>query len=432
LEENELPKNSRENVECFIPPRKKMVGANRLHMIDQPEAPNTAEPPVPTILSEIKYDQLLNGVLPQSIRILGWCPVTPDFSARFSASSRTYRYFFIRRDLDLTLMQKGLDKMLGRHDFRNLCKMNCDEVDNFERVVLEAKIVACDPTSNDDVGQSYNASGSKSTDAADCSVDKKTSGDSFFRQSCYIQITGQAFLWHQIRCIVSVLFMIGKGLESPNVVDELLDVCTNPGKPAYPFAPDLPLVLHSCGYKNLTFGRSVQNLWSVCCDLESKWEDLALASDRIRNGIETLKAEAWVQKSDVLGFIKNILEERRKKSAKYSNREDVRRGADNSMLDIGDENAVITWGEALGIIERFGRTKPSPESHKVLLHIPLMQRSRGTTLEEKVNSILASPSQTMTKRRRERYQENVGKKKKSTEEDDKFYKYKLCQGGSGL
>jgi tRNA pseudouridine38/39 synthase len=30
-------------------------------------------------------------------------------------------------------------------------------------------------------------------------------------------IKGSAFLWHQVRCMVSVLFLIGQGLESPSV-----------------------------------------------------------------------------------------------------------------------------------------------------------------------------------------------------------------------
>jgi len=32
-----------------------------------------------------------------------------------------------------------------------------------------------------------------------------------------IKIKGSAFLWHQVRCMVAVLFMIGQGLESPEV-----------------------------------------------------------------------------------------------------------------------------------------------------------------------------------------------------------------------
>lgn len=34
-----------------------------------------------------------------------------------------------------------------------------------------------------------------------------------------MKIKGSAFLWHQIRCMVAVLFLIGQGLESSDVRD---------------------------------------------------------------------------------------------------------------------------------------------------------------------------------------------------------------------
>ena len=33
--------------------------------------------------TEIPYDAVLNKVLPPDIRILAWCPVEPEFSARY-------------------------------------------------------------------------------------------------------------------------------------------------------------------------------------------------------------------------------------------------------------------------------------------------------------------------------------------------------------
>lgn len=38
---------------------------------------------------------------------------------------------------------------------------------------------------------------------------------------CEITIRGMAFLWHQIRCMVSVLFLIGLHLEEPEVCNLL-------------------------------------------------------------------------------------------------------------------------------------------------------------------------------------------------------------------
>ena len=34
---------------------------------------------------------------------------------------------------------------------------------------------------------------------------------------CEVTISGKAFLWHQIRCIMAVLLLIGQGKESPQV-----------------------------------------------------------------------------------------------------------------------------------------------------------------------------------------------------------------------
>ncbi|QHO29374.1 uncharacterized protein [Arachis hypogaea] len=50
-----------------------------------------------------------------------------------------------------------------------------------------------------------------------------------------IKIRDSTFLWHQVHCMVAVLFMIGKGLESLNVVDMLLDTTSIPRKPQYTF-----------------------------------------------------------------------------------------------------------------------------------------------------------------------------------------------------
>lgn len=37
-------------------------------------------------VQELQYDRMLNRVLPDDIRVLGWAPVHPDFSARCPAA----------------------------------------------------------------------------------------------------------------------------------------------------------------------------------------------------------------------------------------------------------------------------------------------------------------------------------------------------------
>lgn len=43
-----------------------------------------------------------------------------------------------------------------------------------------------------------------------------------------LTIKGKAFLWHQIRCIMAILFLIGQNKEEPVVINELLDISENP------------------------------------------------------------------------------------------------------------------------------------------------------------------------------------------------------------
>ena len=36
-------------------------------------------------------------------------------------------------------------------------------------------------------------------------------------EMCVVTVKGMAFLWHQIRCMVAILFLIGQNLEEPEV-----------------------------------------------------------------------------------------------------------------------------------------------------------------------------------------------------------------------
>ena len=416
MQEADLPKNHLEKIKCWVPVKPK----------GKTEKGGEESKLVSKEMTERDFAQIINNVLPSTVRVLGWSPVTDEFSARFSTKSRIFRYFFVRRDLDLDAMLKGLELMTGRHDFRNLCKMNCEEVDNFERVIHDAKIVMA---VEDDDGQEY-----VDYSAEQCGDNGPIPHSNAPRQICYFEIKGQAFLWHQIRCIASLLFMVGKRLESPQIIRELLDIEKNPGKPCYPFAPDLPLVLHRCEYGNLRFGHSVQNLWRASCDLESKWEDLVLAAERLKNGLVSMNCEGEVHKDDVSGFVSSILAEKRKKQDR---RKDVFQSSVDKVLPepVCGDDGIMKWNDALAFIYEHTGLRPNAEGPTVKLHIPLMQRGRGTTYEEKIKAILSTDSKNgslPSKRRRAAYEGNIKKKKVSKDEDEAFYQHMSAQGGSGF
>ncbi|XP_064896677.1 tRNA pseudouridine(38/39) synthase isoform X2 [Columba livia] len=186
---------------------------------------NLKQPSGDETAGELRYPHMLNRVLPPDIRVLAWAPVGPEFSARFSCLQRTYRYFFPRGPLDVALMHRAAQRYVGTHDFRNFCKMDvANGVTNFQRTVLGAAVTPADAA--------------------------QKSPENPFGLWCF-EVTGQAFLYHQVRCMVAVLFLIGQGMERPEIIDELLDVEKNPRKPQYSMAVEFPLVLHDCQFENL-------------------------------------------------------------------------------------------------------------------------------------------------------------------------------------
>lgn len=86
-----------------------------------------------------------------------------------------------------------------------------------------------------------------------------------------LTIKGQSFLWHQIRCIVSILFLIGQNKESPNVIKELLDVENNPRKPEYNIASEIPLNLYLCEFDSNDWFIDQNALSNVIKKLKSLW-----------------------------------------------------------------------------------------------------------------------------------------------------------------
>ena len=61
----------------------------------------------------------------------------------------------------------------------------------------------------------------------------------------------KAFVGDEIRCIMALVFMVGKKQEKPEIIDELFDVETNPCKPQYTMASEIPLNLYDCSYEDL-------------------------------------------------------------------------------------------------------------------------------------------------------------------------------------
>jgi tRNA pseudouridine38/39 synthase len=215
-------------------------------------------PPFDDIKDELQYPRLLNRVLPPDIRILAWCPSPPpDFSARFSCRERQYRYFFTQPAftpepnaggakngwLDIEAMREAAKRYEGEHDFRNFCKIDPGkQITNFERTIYEADIEEVRDVSS---ALPY-LSGPQFAPAGGLPSD-----GTVYPKVYSFNVRGSAFLWHQIRHMVAVLFLAGQRLEKPEVVTTLLDVAATPCKPNYVMADEVPLVLWDCIFPGL-------------------------------------------------------------------------------------------------------------------------------------------------------------------------------------
>jgi len=236
------------------------------------------------VADELNYMQLLNRVLPEDIRVLAWCPnPPPGFDARFSCRERRYRYFFTQpafsptpgsfgfenrtgnangprnkyREgwLDIEAMREAAKHFEGVHDFRNFCKLDTSkQIENFERVIYHSDIEFVNPKSNP-LGYIRRPEFQMTEDqVSDVDMVSSEMPSMSTAQVYSFTLHGSAFLWHQVRHMVAILFLVGQGLESPSIVAELLDIEKNPRKPSYEMASDAPLVLWDCIFPDESSG----------------------------------------------------------------------------------------------------------------------------------------------------------------------------------
>ncbi|KAF9426878.1 tRNA pseudouridine synthase 3 [Podila epigama] len=178
-----------------------------------------------SVFGELAYLNVINRLLPPDIRIVAWAPVPEDFNARYNCAWRQYKYFFPKGIIDIDRMRTAAVKFLGTHDFRNFCKFDPSKaIENYDRTIHEISI---DPVPEHEF--------------------PSKAGHEFYQ----LTLKGSAFLWHQVRCMMAVMFCVGQGLEEPDIIDKLMDLKLCPAKPNYDMASDLPLVLYDCHFENV-------------------------------------------------------------------------------------------------------------------------------------------------------------------------------------
>lgn len=176
----------------------------------------------------------LNGVLPPDITIRKVEEVGPEFSARFSASSRVYAYLILNRDtpsavlgrfttqvrfpLDVEAMQYAAQQLLGEQDFACFTNELDTEKSSMRHVMR-------------------------------CHVGR-------YRKFVLVRIEANAFLRGMVRNIVGTLLEIGTGRRPADDVPRLIR--SRDRKQAGPTAPPQGLTLMRVRYgKRIHYGTSV-------------------------------------------------------------------------------------------------------------------------------------------------------------------------------
>ncbi|CAL4122823.1 unnamed protein product [Meganyctiphanes norvegica] len=232
---------------------------------------------------EIDYVDILNKVLPSEIQILAWCPVDEGFSARFDCTKRKYKYFFPKGNYNIELMNKAGQYLKGPHDYRNLCKMDVGNgVVNFKREIKNINITLI----NLDERDSEENHCIKSPEELEL-IEKKSSSYSM----CVATIEGKAFLWHQVRCIMAILFLVGEGKEDPDIILQLLDVENYPRKPQYALASELPLNLYETSYEDSIEWRwNYRALLYVVTQMQTFWAQHNIKATMVRHILHDLES----------------------------------------------------------------------------------------------------------------------------------------------
>jgi tRNA pseudouridine38-40 synthase len=160
-------------------------------------------------LSTEEFQRALNAILPPSIRIVGVQETGPDFSARWSAKSKIYRYRLYRGKvvppmlwryvlhypfpLDEERMRDAAARFVGSHDFAAFAASTGSEEDDKERSTVR-EIYATELVRSAD------------------------------NEELVFTVRGRSFLRYMVRKMVGTLLDVGRGRLTPDDIDRLFEI----------------------------------------------------------------------------------------------------------------------------------------------------------------------------------------------------------------
>jgi tRNA pseudouridine38/39 synthase len=228
----------------------------------------------------LDYIKIINNLLPKDICVIGMAEVDNSFDARFSCLYREYKYFFIRNNMDIQKIKQACSKLEGVHNFKNFCKIDKSDPNyvtkNYERRIFEFTI--------------------EKLENSFFPATKQFTNNLILENPYYelyvATIKGSAFLWHQVRCMIGILFMIGRGLEDLNIIDNMLNI-NNDITYNYEIASEIPLVLSDCQYEFVHFENKKENYAESFFNISNIYQEnviqMAMNSFFLRTIVRPLK-----------------------------------------------------------------------------------------------------------------------------------------------
>lgn len=170
-------------------------------------------------------------------------------------------------------MREAASYLVGEHSFKNFCKINKSKPNqNYRRKIsqFDVNVISEKP-------------------------------ENVFNQVCEFVISGTAFLWHQVRFMVGVLFLVGQGLEAPTIVRDLLDFEKYPNRPVFQMAPDFPLVLFDCVFDDLQFECPKEVQEKTTQLFMDQYQTVSIKAALTRLALQEIHSSATFQQPDAVG-----------------------------------------------------------------------------------------------------------------------------------
>ncbi|MEP4652407.1 MAG: tRNA pseudouridine(38-40) synthase TruA, partial [Ilumatobacter sp.] len=208
-----------------------------------------------------------------AIRSSQWVP--DDFDARFSATSRAYRYdvwnhphpnplvartsWHVPHALDLEAMNEAAAHLLGQHDFASFCRRPTSRDGHPEKSLVRILQRA----EWHRVGSSFDRGSSTTPEAGGRAEPTATPPSDMLR----FDVAATSFCHQMVRSIVGTLVDVGRGRRAPGSITDTLAALDRAS--AGPVAPPTGLVLWHVGYDGVRWdagrqsARAAQALASV-------------------------------------------------------------------------------------------------------------------------------------------------------------------------